>query len=460
MSSQSSTYRNNVLPGTGRSDLNLGNFALPEGFSPHRRSHRMSELASKTARHAPGEEEHKGSKFLAQAGFIDKTASGIYSLLPLGLRVVSKIEAHVRAAMQDLGSQEVQFPVLQPKHLLQATNRWNVDVLYKLKGKEGKDSDFSLAFTHEEACADFFGKRITSYRDLPLSVFQLASKFRDEARARSGLIRGKEFKMKDMYSAHPDQASLDAYYDLAHLKYMQLYKLFGLGEATYLTYASGGDYSKFSHEYQAVCPIGEDTIYIFDESGIAINKEIFEDLDRKCPVTGSGNFREVRAVEVGNIFKLGTRFTDAYDKTYVGADGQHHPIYMASYGIGITRIIGTVAELASDDKGLSWSPAISPYSAHLVQLTRDPANESRASDIFSNMDASGLEVLFDDRSEVKPGAKFADADLIGIPFRVVVSDKTLAENKVEIKRRNESGSGRLVNVDAAINEIRALQVKA
>lgn len=429
---------NQVLPGTGKSLDSAETLASLKGsktWAAEKNSLRQSSLVSRTLRAAPAEETSKSSQFLLRGGYIDKTGSGIYSLLPLGLRVVDKIERLVSDGMRDLGSQRLAFPILQPRAMLEQTGRWGIDVLYKMKGRG--DKDLSLAFTHEENCAHYMGRVIHSYHDLPASVFQINTKFRDEPRAKNGIMRGKEFRMKDMYSFHASQEDLNQYYDLAHLKYMEIFRELGLGDRTFLTFASGGDYAKYSHEYQTICDIGEDTIHLCQDSGIAINKEILDDLGGKCPVSGSSNLTEHRAVEVGNIFKLGTRFTNAYGYRYLDASGNPQPIYMASYGIGITRIVGTIAELHNDAKGIIWPKAVAPYEVHLISIGSDPATEQKAEELFSQLTCAGAEVLYDDRRSVRGGEKFADSDLYGIPLRIVVSDKGLETGRIEYKERNQ-----------------------
>lgn len=395
---------------------------------------RMSLMGVKLLKSDPANEQSKGGKLLVRAGYMNKTSSGIYTFLPLGLKVQQKVEEIVRNEMLSLNSQEVVFPALQPSRLLKETGRWGVDVLFRIEARAGKE--FCLAFTHEENCAEYVGQTVKSYKDLPVSVFQIQTKFRDEARARSGILRGKEFRMKDMYSFHTNQGDLDSYFNEAHKAYMRIFSKLGIGDSTYLTLASGGDYTKYSYEYQTVCDAGEDVIYVCKESGLAINKEIFDEVGRKCPLSGSTEFEECRSAESGNIFKLGTRFTDAYNHKYVSSEGKQEPIYMASYGIGITRTMGVIAELLSDDNGLVWPEVISPFQVHALCLSKNEEMQNVMEGLLDQFSRAGISVLYDDRhGQASSGEMLKGADLIGIPNIITLGNRSFQKNVIELKNR-------------------------
>jgi len=391
---------------------------------------RQSQLFTKTVKELPKDETSYNAQTLIRAGFIDKVAAGVYSYLPLGKRVLDNICRVIREEMNAIGGQEILMSALIPKDNLEASGRWETfDVLFRLEG--GDNKEYALGATHEEIVSPLAKKFIWSYKDLPFGVYQIQTKFRNEKRAKAGLLRGREFLMKDLYSFHADQADLDAYYEKATAAYIKIYQRLGLGDITYLTYASGGTFSKYSHEFQTLAEAGEDLIYICDKCRVAINKEIIAEQDA-CPVCGNKKLTEKKAIEVGNIFKLGTRFSAPFDISYKDSAGQEKPVVMGCYGIGPSRIMGTVVETYHDDKGMIWPENIAPFKVHLLSLNE---NETAAR-IYEDLVEAGFEVLYDDR-EASAGEKFAEADLIGCPYRVVVSKKTLSADSVEIKRRSE-----------------------
>lgn len=401
---------------------------------------RFTQLSTKTIKDASQADVSRNAQLLIRAGFVDKLMAGVYSYLPLGLRVLSKIENIVREEMNRVGGQEILMPALQPREIWDTTGRWDkVDVLFKLVG--AGDRDLALGPTHEEVVTPLIGKYIQSFRDLPKAVYQVQTKFRNEARAKSGLLRGREFRMKDMYSFHANQADLDAFYELAIEAYKNVYRRCGLGELTLVTYASGGIFSKYSHEFQTITPYGEDVVYRIPGTDIAINKEIIEDREALAGIIPNykdgdeAKLEELKAIEVGNIFKLSSRFTDAFDVTYADAEGKKNKVVMGCYGIGPSRVMGTVAEVLSDDNGLVWPDEIAPYHVHLVSLCRDESDIDRCEKLYNRLTELGIEVIYDDRTGVQAGQKLADADLIGIPRRVVVSPRTLANDSVEFKPR-------------------------
>lgn len=395
----------------------------------------QSNLFSKTSKEAPKDESSANARLLEQAGYIKKSLAGVYTFLPLGMRVLQKIETVVRKHMDELGS-ELLMSSLQPKENWVKTKRWDeMDVLFKLKSQHGYE--YALGPTHEEIIAPLAANIISSYRDLPTAAYQIQTKFRDEPRAKSGLLRGREFRMKDLYSFHRDQADLDVYYGRVQIAYEEIFKELGLDAI--LTEASGGTFSKYSHEYQVVTEAGEDQIFICEKCGLAKNKEVYSGPDEECTNCGKTTWKEAMACEVGNIFKLGTKFTEAFNISYQDENGKPQTPVMGCYGIGTTRLMGVIAERYNDDKGLRWIGSVAPFHVHIVPLpSKDPAiqKEIEKQIIFlqQKMESAGFDVLIDDRQE-SAGVKFNDSDLIGIPMRVVISEKTLAQNVCEMKLR-------------------------
>ena len=413
---------------------------------------KLSDLCTKTIKDTSSADVSRNAQLLTRAGYINQLMAGVYSYLPLGCRVLNKVENIVREEMNAIGAQEILMPALQPKEIWETTGRWDkVDVLFKLSGQG--DRDLALGPTHEEVVTPLIGSYIQSYRDLPKKVYQIQTKFRNEPRAKSGLLRGREFRMKDMYSFHVDQKGLDEFYEQAIQAYKNVYKRCGLGELTLLTYASGGIFSKYSHEFQTITPYGEDVVYRIPGTDVAINREIIEDkevLTELLPDYKDGDeakLEELKAIEVGNIFKLGSRFTDSFGVEFAGADGQKGKVVMGCYGIGPSRVMGTIAEVLSDDKGLIWPNEVAPFQVHLVSLCRDDVDVKICNDLYQQIQYLGIDVLYDDRQSVQAGEKLADADLIGIPLRIFVSKKTIAQNAVEIKGRLDNESQMVATTD-------------
>ncbi|GAC1412271.1 MAG: proline--tRNA ligase [Candidatus Doudnabacteria bacterium] len=400
----------------------------------------QTKLFTKSSKESPKDEPSKNAQLLEQGAFVQKLLAGVYNYLPLGNRVLQKIEKIVREEMDKVGA-EILMPSLQPKENWEKTNRWNdLDVLFKVKSQHGYE--YALGPTHEENIAPLAKKLISSYRDLPVAFYQIQTKFRDEARAKSGLLRGREFRMKDLYSFHTNQADLDLYYSKVQETYQRVFNR--LGVKAILTEASGGSFSKYSHEYQVETDAGEDVIYICEHcekegQPIAKNKEIYSGEDEKCSQCGKSQWRETKACEVGNIFKLGTKYSAPFEVTYVDESDGVETAIMGCYGIGTTRLMGVIAEVHNDDKGLKWPKEVSPFLIHITPLTnKDPQTQEKvwqeAQQIYDLLTSKGYEVLLDDRQE-SAGVKFNDSDLIGIPHRLVVSEKTLKEDSVEWKER-------------------------
>ncbi len=404
----------------------------------------QSALFTKTRKEAPKDEVSKNADLLIRAGFIHKEMAGVYSMLPLGLRVMEKITGVVRDAMRGAGGQEISLTALQDKSVWEKSGRWDdeaLDVWFKTQLKNG--GELGLATTHEEPLTAMMKNFIHSYRDLPAYPYQFQTKFRNETRAKSGILRGREFLMKDLYSFSRDADEQSAFYEKMKGVYGQIFQTVGLGEHTYLTFASGGSFSKYSHEFQTITDAGEDTIFVCEKCKVAVNKEIVAD-QNTCPECGNKDLVEKTAIEVGNIFNLGTRFSDALELTYLDAEGKPQPVVMGSYGIGIGRLMGTIVEVLSDEKGIVWPESVAPFTVHLVTVGENEQVKNKAKEIYDTLIAQKVEVLFDDR-DARAGEKFADSDLIGIPFRLVVSEKNLAQEMIEVKVR-ASGKTEMVSI--------------
>lgn len=398
---------------------------------------RQSQLFTKTRKEAPKGEVSKNAQLLIRAGYINKEMAGVYSYLPLGLRVLNKIADIIREEMNAIGGQELFLTTLQDKNLWEKSGRWSDDVVDNwFKTKLKNDTELGMGFTHEEPLAQLMKDHISSYKDLPFYVYQIQTKFRNELRAKSGIMRGREFMMKDLYSFCASQEEHDQFYASAKEAYMKVFKRVGLGDKTYITFASGGSFSKYSHEFQTLTTAGEDIIYLDEKKKIAVNKEVFtaevlEDLD-----LDKDDLVEKKAVEVGNIFSLGTKFSDALGLNYVDKSGERRPVIMGSYGIGPGRVMGTIVETMADDKGLIWPENIAPFDVHLISIGDV---KEKADALYQKLADEGVEVLYDDR-DTSAGEKLADSDLIGIPKRIVISEKSLSAGGVEVKMRRESES--------------------
>lgn len=401
---------------------------------------RVTKLFTRTSKTAPADEVAKNAQLLIRAGFVYKEMAGVYAYLPLGLRVVEKIKQIVREEMDAIDSNELIMTGLQRKDVWEKTGRWDdevVDIWFKTKLKD--ETELGLGWSHEEPIVEMMKQYVQSYKDLPVSLYQFQTKLRNELRAKSGIMRGREFVMKDMYSFHATKEDLDAYYEKAIEAYKRVYDRLGIGEDTYVTFASGGAFTKFSHEFQTVCEAGEDIIYLHREKNIAINEEVIDDAVTELGIARD-ELEPVKTAETGNIFNFGTQKTDEMGLYYTGEDGNKHSLYIGSYGIGVTRAMGVIAEKTSDDKGLVWPEAIAPYKVYLVSIGDQGVTE--ADKLYEELRAKGVEVLYDDRNE-RPGTKFADAELMGIPYRLTVSDRLIAEEKYELTVR-ASGETRLL----------------
>lgn len=397
---------------------------------------RQTKLFTKTRREAPADEVAKNAKLLVRAGYIHKEMAGVYSYLPLGLRTLNRIVQIIREEMNAIGGQELVMTALQDKELWSRTDRWDddrVDNWFKTFFKSGGET--GLAITHEEPLTRIMTEHISSYRDLPVSAYQFQNKFRNELRAKSGIMRGKEFMMKDLYSFSKDEAEHKTFYDKARAAYVKVFERMGIGDRTYVTFASGGIFSEFSEEFQTVSEAGEDTIYVDEEKSIAVNKEVCTDETLAKLGLEKGKLIEKRAIEVGNIFNLGTRFSEPLGLSYTDETGAKKPVVMGSYGIGPTRLMGIIVEVLADEKGLVWPESVAPFSVHLVSLGKPRDEVSKTADaLYDDLVKAGIEVLYDDR-DVRAGEKFAESDLLGIPKRIVVGKEAVATGVFEVVNR-------------------------
>lgn len=409
---------------------------------------RQSRLFGKTRKKISQEETSKNAELLVRAGYIDKVMAGVYTYLPLGLAVLSRIQEIVRQEMNAIGGQEILMPALQPREQWETTGRWEgFDALFKVPSHS--NAVFALGPTHEEIVVPLVKKFVQSYKDLPVALYQIQTKFRDEPRAKSGLLRGREFIMKDLYSFHASAQDLEVYYERSKQAYQKIFERVGL--PTRIVEASGGTFSKYSHEFQVITPFGEDTIYTC-QCGFAQNKEIATvKKGDACPGCGNTTIQEEKAIEVGNIFQLHTRFSDPFNLTFVDETGTEQKVIMGCYGIGPSRIMGTIAEIHQDEKGLQWPRSVAPFRVHLLRLGEDTSVTAYADSLYDALQKKGVAVLYDDRAQ-SPGSKFADSDLIGIPTRLIASEKMLKEKQIEWKDR-DAEKPEILSLDECLNKI-------
>lgn len=407
---------------------------------------KQSQLFTKTSKTAPSDEVSKNAQLLIRAGYINKEMAGVYTLLPLGHKVFNNIVNIIREEMNAIGGQELEMTALQDGEVWQKSGRWinnpDVDVWFTTKLKN--ETELGLGFTHEEPITNMMTKFIKSYRDLPVLAYQFQKKFRNETRAKSGIMRTREFVMKDLYSFCKSEAEQLEVYEKCKNAYINIFNRLGIGDKTYVTFASGGVFSKYSHEFQTLTDAGEDEIYISDEKRLAINKEVLNDEVLSDLGLQKENLRVEKAVEVGNIFNLGTRFSDAMNLEYTDENSQKQKVWMGSYGIGPARVMGTIVEVLSDDNGIVWPEAVAPFSLHMVTLFKDKNEEAYkvSEQIYTKLKQAGVDVLWDDREGLGAGEKFADADLLGMPLRATISQKSLLAGGVELKERKEKDNSK------------------
>jgi prolyl-tRNA synthetase len=407
---------------------------------------RQSKLFTKTRKEVPSDETSKNAQLLIRAGYVHKEMAGVYAYLPLGLKVQRRITQIVREEMDAIGCQELIMTSLQNKELWERTSRWNdevVDIWFKSTLATG--GEVGLAWSHEEPIGEMMKNYISSYKDLPVYVYQFQTKLRNELRAKSGVMRGREFIMKDAYSFCIGEEDHNEIYEKMKVAYMKIFDRLGIGEDTYITFASGGAFTQFSHEFQTVCEAGEDVCYIHKEKGIAVNEEVLEDALKEFGVARE-DLQVVKTAEVGNIFNFGRQKAEDLGLSYRNEEGNEISVWMGSYGIGVTRLIGVLVEKFADEKGIVWPEAVAPYQVHLVGLNSDDEEVREYTEtLYNELVDARVEVLYDDR-DMRAGEKFADADLIGIPYRIVVSRKTKEEGKFEVVNR-KSGEAVFLSED-------------
>ncbi|HEY4474497.1 MAG TPA: aminoacyl--tRNA ligase-related protein [Candidatus Paceibacterota bacterium] len=410
---------------------------------------RLSKLFTKTTREAPSDEEAKNAQLLIRGSFVFKNSAGIYSFLPLGWKVAQKIINIIREEMNAIDGQEMFMPALVEKKYMEPTGRWNLDVGFFAKGLNDKEANFVLGWSHEEVLTSIASKYVSSYKDLPFSAYQIQTKFRNESRAKSGLLRGREFMMKDLYSFHATDEDMENYYQRARGAYFNVFERCGL--KSIYTLAGGGVFTdKFTHEFQVLSDVGEDTIYLCSECEYAENQEITKLKEGDaCPKCG-GKIIEEKSIEVGNIFKYGVKYSEKIGLLFTNETGEKHPVISGAYGIGVSRLMATIVEIHNDEKGIIWPENVAPYKVHLISLDQN----EEAGKVYGDLQKKGIEVLYDDRKDKTAGEKFADADLIGCPVRIVVSKKTIEKKSVEFKLRNkkEAELVPLVEVVATVSE--------
>ena len=410
---------------------------------------RLSKNFTRTLKQAPADEVAHNAQLLIRAGYVYKTMAGVYSYTPLGLKVLENIKQIVREEMNAIDSQELIMSTLQRKETWLETGRWSdelVDVWFKSKLQDGTEVGFG--WTHEEPIVEMLRQYLKSYKDLPISIYQFQNKMRNELRAKSGIMRGREFIMKDMYSVHATKEGLDDYYQRTIDAYKRCYERFGIGDDTYVTFASGGAFTKFSHEFQTICDAGEDYIYLDRSKNVAVNEEVLDDAVKELGLNRA-DLEKVKTAEVGNIFNFGTQKSEEMHLVFTDAKGKEQFAHMGSYGIGITRVMGVIVEKFADEKGLVWPENIAPARVYLVQI----GNKSRvaADELYDKLISKGIEVIYDDRDE-RPGVKFADAELLGIPTRVTVSDRLLDDAHWEVVSR-QNGEQRLLTTDELLAKL-------
>lgn len=402
---------------------------------------RLSKTFTKTLRAAPKEETARGTAFLVRAGYVHKELAGVYDYLPLGLRVLENIKRIIRTELNAIGCEEVMLSTLQNPELWRKTDRWDIekmDIWFRTQLAAG--GELGLAPTHEEPITELMKSYLSSYKDLPCAVYQIQTKFRNELRAKSGIMRGREFIMKDLYSFSRTADEHDNFYHQAEQAYKRIYDQLGIGNDTFQTFASGGVFAKYSHEFQTIIDVGEDTIYYNADKSVVLNEEVVNDEVLQEMGVKRSELKSCRAAEVGNIFTLGEKYSRPLGLEYTDETGKRRPVLMGCYGIGVSRVMGVIAEKCCDDKGLIWPKNVAPFHYHLIAIGDEGIKT--AEKLYS---AHPDTILYDDR-DLRPGEKFADAELMGLPNRIVISDKTLAEDQVELTSR-QTGQSQLVSLN-------------
>ncbi len=406
---------------------------------------RFSKTFVKTLRNAPKDETAKNGAYLTRAGYIHKEMAGVYDYLPLGLRVIDNIKQIIREELNGIDCEEIQMSALQNPEPWEKTGRFSdqeVDIWFKTELASG--GELGLAPTHEEPVTNMLKSYISSYKDLPLYIYQFQTKFRNELRAKSGILRGREFLMKDLYSFHSSEEDLDKFYAEVEKAYERIFARLGIGDDTFETFASGGIFAKYSHEFQTLLPVGEDDIYYNADKSAVLNKEVFNDEVLEDLGLKGEKFDTATAAEVGNIFKLKFKYSEPLGLKYIDEKNKQQTVYMGCYGIGVSRVMGVIAEKFADDKGLVWPESVAPFRYHLIGIGEDGVRE--AEKFYKGRE----DIVFYDDRNVRPGEKFADAELMGMPYRVVISDKTLAEGAAEVTNRR-TGESKMVKLEDLLN---------
>lgn len=406
---------------------------------------RFSKTFVKTLRTAPKDETAKNGALLVRAGYIHKEMAGVYDYLPLGLKVIENIKRIIREELNKIGCEEVSLSALQNPEPWEKTGRFSdqeVDIWFKTELSAG--GVLGLAPTHEEPITELVKTYVSSYKDLPLYVYQFQTKFRNELRAKSGILRGREFLMKDLYSFHTSEEDLDKFYAEVEGAYKVIFERLGISDSTFETFASGGIFSKYSHEYQTFLPVGEDTVYYNSDKSVVLNEEVLEDDVLADLGVSRDELSETKAAEVANIFKLKFKYSGPLELKYVDEENKQKTVYMGCYGIGVSRLMGVIAEKFADEKGLVWPESVAPFKYYLVGIGEK--GQEAAEEFYKG---SENEILFDDRN-LRVGEKFADAELLGIPTRIVMSDKTIADGAAEVTDR-KSGETRVIKLDELKN---------
>lgn len=406
---------------------------------------KMSQLAFVPMKNPPANADTINHQLLVQAGFVRQLMAGVYIYTPLGLRVLNNIRNVIRTEMDAIGGQEVLMPSLHPKQNWVQTGAWDsVDVLFKLDSRTGKQ--YALGQSHEEVVTPLAKEFIRSYKDLPLALYQIHWKFRDELRAKSGILRGREFEMKDMYSFHETQADFERLYEEVKQAYLRAYQKLDL--TAKVTEASGGGFSdKISYEFMVLTDAGEDDILYCSDCEFCVNTEITTvKVGDACPKCSNGKLKVARASEVGNVFDLGQKYSKDFEVTYTDAQGKKQYPIMGCYGWGTTRTMGVIVEKSHDERGIIWPKSIAPFAVSLISLQ---GKEAQGQHLYEQLTQAGVAVLWDNRDD-SPGAKFAAADLLGVPVRLVVSEKT--GEQVEWKDRAGEKT-ELLSVDAVLKKL-------
>ncbi len=403
----------------------------------------FSKILLPTLKDAPQEAEVISHKLMLRAGMVRKVASGIYTWLPLGLKVLRKIENIVREEMDASGAQEVLMPMVQPKELWDETNRWEKMGPELLRIQDRHDRDFCLGPTHEEVITDLIRNNVKSYKELPLNIYQIQTKFRDEVRPRYGVMRGREFLMKDSYSFNIDEACLEETYLTMRNTYKKVLERMGL-EYKIVSADSGAIGGDASEEFHVLAETGEDTIAVSDSSEYAINTELLlkegediESLDGKPSPDGKGTIEIKKGIEVGHIFQLGKVYAQDMKANVLNNEGKASTLYMGCYGIGVSRLVAAAIEQNNDDKGIIWPHSIAPFDINIIAIgyEKDEKITEASNNLYKELTEMGYDVLLDNRKDGY-GTKIKDSELIGVPLNIIIGKQFLESEEIEFRTRS------------------------